>query len=80
MTAHECPAAGCDRKIGYGLLMCRSHWYMVPKSIRDTVWKAWEHGEGAGTPGHSAAIRAAIKSVNDRLAAKGVTSAPGGAP
>lgn len=70
---HECPATACTREIRIDMLMCRSHWYMVPPPLRNAVWAAWQEGAGAGTAAHNAALRAAIKAVNDKLAAKGVT-------
>lgn len=77
--SHECPATGCDREIPYGMLMCSRHWYMVSPPLRTAVWNAWQDGAGAGTPQHAAAINAAIRSVNEKLAAKGTTSTPDGA-
>jgi hypothetical protein len=77
-VTRECPATGCTRQIGYGMLMCRSHWYMVLAPLRTAVWNAWQGGAGAGSPQHAAAIHAAIQSVNEKLAAKGVTSTPDG--
>ena len=71
---HECPATGCDREVSVDMLMCRSHWNMVPTPLRTAVWNAWQDGAGAGTTQHAAAINAAIRSVNEKLAAKGVTS------
>jgi hypothetical protein len=71
---HECPATGCTREVSITMLMCRSHWYMVPGAIRTAVWNAWQDGAGAGTTQHTAAIHAAVRSVNEKLAAKGVTS------
>lgn len=44
--------------------MCRSHWYQVPKPLRDVIWATWQSGAGVGTPGHTDAILAAIQSVN----------------
>ena len=76
---HECPATGCASEIRYEMLMCRSHWYMVPKAIRTAVWNAWQDGAGAGSTQHAAAVNAAIRSVNEKLAARGTTSGPGGA-
>jgi hypothetical protein len=72
---HECPAAGCTREVRQEMLMCRIHWYMVPPPLRAAVWNAWQDGAGAGagSPQHTAAIRAAIRSVNEKLAARGVT-------
>lgn len=76
---HECPATGCTREIRYGMLMCGPHWHMVPAPVRTAVWNAWDDGAGAGTPQHTAAISTAIRSVNEKLAAKGTASGPGGA-
>jgi hypothetical protein len=73
---HECPATGCDREVSIDMLMCRSHWYMIPKPLRTAVWNAWQDGAGAGSAQHTAAISAAIRSVNEKLAAKGITSGP----
>jgi hypothetical protein len=67
---HECPADGCDRAIPYTMLMCRPHWYMVPAPLRAAVWNAWQDGDGGGTARHTAAIDAAIRSVNAKLAAR----------
>ena len=44
---------------------------MVPAPLRTAVWSAWQDGAGAGSPAHAAAIRAAIRAVNGKLAAKG---------
>jgi hypothetical protein len=76
---HECPATGCGREVRITMLMCSTHWYMVPSPLRTAVWNAWQDGAGAGTAQHAAAINAAIRSVNEKLAAKGTTSGPGGA-
>jgi hypothetical protein len=77
---HECPAAGCTREVSIDMLMCRQHWYMVPGAIRTAVWNAWQDGAGAGTAQHTAAISSAIRSVNEKLAAKGITSGPAVTP
>ncbi len=45
--------------------MCRPHWYQVPKPLRDAVWATWRSGAGAGTPAHTAAIRAAIAALQE---------------
>jgi hypothetical protein len=67
-VSHECPAMGCTRAVSLSMLMCRPHWYMVPKPLRDAVWAAWADGQGAGTPAHRAAILAAIGAVDRKLA------------
>jgi len=46
-----CPVfGGHQARLGTGMLLCRRHWLMVPKPLRDQVWAAWarfrEAGEG----------------------------------
>ena len=67
MSAHDCPARGCPQRVAPHMLMCRPHWFMVPKPLQRAVWTAWDGGAGAGTPEHTAAIRAAVRAVNERL-------------
>lgn len=38
---HPCEVGVCDREVPRGMLMCRPHWYMVPKETRAEVWKWW---------------------------------------
>lgn len=67
---HDCPAAACTRRLSPRMLMCRPHWFMVPKRLRDTVWLTWRNGLGAGSPGHADAIAAAVEAVNANLREK----------
>lgn len=60
---HQCPGPGCTADVPYEMLMCRSHWYRVPRPIRSAVWRTWQDGRGAGTPEHTAAITAAVRSI-----------------
>jgi hypothetical protein len=62
--SHLCPAPGCPQHVSADRLMCRPHWYAVPKPLRDAVWATWQSGRGAGTPAHTAAIRAAIAAIS----------------
>jgi hypothetical protein len=62
--SHLCPAAGCRQPVSPDRLMCRPHWYQVPKPLRDAVWVTWRSGTGAGTPAHTAAILAAISAAS----------------
>lgn len=52
------------------MLMCRPHWFMVPKPLRDAVYDAYAGGLGAGSPAHRDAILAAVEAVNAKLRAK----------
>jgi hypothetical protein len=65
--AHDCPATGCTRRVGRGQLLCRPHWFAVPKALRDAVWDAWRGGLGAGSAAHRDAILAAVEAVNAKL-------------
>jgi len=58
--SHLCPAAGCHRHVSPDRLMCRPHWYQVPRPLRDAVWATWRCGAGTGTPEHTDAILAAV--------------------
>lgn len=69
-ATHECPATGCTRRVGIHMLMCRPHWFMVPKPLRDDVRDAYAGGMGAGSVEHVNAVRAAISAVNEKLASK----------
>ena len=65
---HECPATACPVQVRGEMLMCAPHWRMVAAPVRAAVWDAWKDGAGAGTPQHFAAIEAAVRSVNEKLA------------
>lgn len=65
-SPHPCPIPPCDVQVPYGRLMCKPHWYQVPKPLRDAVWATWRNGAGAGTPAHTAAIAAAVAAVENR--------------
>jgi hypothetical protein len=56
----RCSVPGCSRPIDPTRLMCRFHWYAVPKEIRDRVWATWRSGQGALSPEHGQAVRDAI--------------------
>ncbi|MGO9292819.1 MAG: hypothetical protein ACLP52_02870 [Streptosporangiaceae bacterium] len=64
--SHLCPVRGCPQHVSPDRLMCRPHWYAVPRPLRDAVWATWQSGSGAGSPAHMAAINAAIRAVNAR--------------
>jgi len=51
---------GCGEQIDQSRLMCRRHWYAVPRPLRDRVWLTWRSGSGALDADHTDAVRLAI--------------------
>ena len=45
MSAHTCHARGCRAPCPPEHLMCRRHWFMVPKQLRDAVWRTYRPGQ-----------------------------------
>jgi hypothetical protein len=68
--ASRCPIPGCSSRIDSSRLMCRSHWYLVPREVRDQVWATWRSGQAAFSRDHQDAVLRAIAAV---LAATGRT-------
>ena len=62
---HECPAPGCKASIPHHMLFCRQHWFMVPKPLRDEVWRTYR--DEAGSADHRQAVAAAVDYVRGRL-------------
>ena len=61
--AGECSIPRCHGHIDPSRLMCRAHWYMVPKDVRDQVWSTWRSGQGAFSREHQDAVRVAVAAV-----------------
>jgi hypothetical protein len=34
---HQCPGAGCRVEVAASQLACRSHWFSLPREVRDRV-------------------------------------------
>lgn len=43
--AHDCHARACRTSVPPRMFMCRRHWFMVPKHLRDAVWAAYVPGQ-----------------------------------
>lgn len=41
---HPCPVPGCQAEVE--AFMCRKHWSVTAKSLRDRLWRAWDSGRG----------------------------------
>ena len=59
----ECSIPQCHGQIDPSRLMCRAHWYMVHKELRDQVWATWRSGQGAFSREHQDAVRVAVAAV-----------------
>lgn len=42
---HKCHARNCSTPVPPEMLMCRRHWFMVPKRLRDEVWRTYRPGQ-----------------------------------
>lgn len=43
--SHTCHADGCDVEVPPTIFMCKKHWFMVPKRLRDLIWKNYRPGQ-----------------------------------
>jgi len=74
---HHCHARGCMVATRPEMLMCRRHWFMVPKLLRDRVWATYRAGQCDDMQPSKewfAAADAAIEAV----ASRGTPTPPGG--
>jgi hypothetical protein len=55
--SHKCPGLNCDQQVPADQLACRSHWFSLPRDLRNRVWSAWRAGDQTR---HAAAVRDAI--------------------
>jgi len=57
---HKCAVEACTRRVPSEMLMCRRHWFMVPKDLRDRVWAGYRRGTDAE---YDVAVAAAVDAV-----------------
>jgi len=60
-TDHECPAPGCSKRVPHDMLACRRHYHELPKALKRELYRAWDGGDGAGSPEHDAAMQACVE-------------------
>jgi hypothetical protein len=65
-TGRSCRIPACPASVAPGRLMCRPHWYQVPKLLRDRIWATWQSGAGALSPEYRQAVRDAVTAVQAR--------------
>lgn len=42
---HHCHATQCKVKVPPEMFMCKRHWFMLPKSMRDEIWRTYRPGQ-----------------------------------
>lgn len=64
---HDCPGPDCKEQLPIHILMCRTHWWQVPRLIRTRVQQAWQNrGKAGGWDEYMDARSAAIAAVNGK--------------
>lgn len=61
---HHCHAWRCRVHVPPAMLMCRPHWYMVPRALRDAVWATYRPGQERDKKPSRAYMTAAIAAIN----------------
>lgn len=63
--SHQCPTAGCDRRVEDSKLMCREHWFELSRDEQQEVWNSLDvNGPG---PAHIKAITPILNAQKLRL-------------
>lgn len=44
-SEHACHAQGCPKKVPPSIFMCKRHWFMLPKAMRDAIWDKYVPGQ-----------------------------------
>ncbi len=42
---HTCHATGCSKHVPPEMFACRRHWFMLPKKLRDRIWRTYRTGQ-----------------------------------
>jgi hypothetical protein len=63
-SSNRCLVPNCRKRIDQSRLMCRDHWYLVPRQLRDRIWATWRSGDGARSPEHREAVLLAISAAS----------------
>lgn len=56
-----CSWPGCERLVPASLWGCKSHWFRLPKAIRDRIWATYVPGQELGSPPPSAEYQEAFR-------------------
>lgn len=45
MMTHTCHATDCTTAVPPEMWGCKKHWFMVPKALRDAIWRTYRVGQ-----------------------------------
>lgn len=68
---HRCHADGCETPVPPKMLMCRRHWFMVPRLLQARIWQHYVPGQEIRkdpTPAYLEVMMQAIQAVKDKEA------------
>jgi hypothetical protein len=58
---HTCHWTGCSKEVPPAMWGCKTHWYRLPKWIRDRIWATYKPGqEITKTPSRAYAFTASM--------------------
>src|SRR6266487_2367762 len=57
--AHHCHWPGCERQVPPAMWGCKTHWFKLPRHIRDNIWRTFRPGQEKDWTPSSAYIEAA---------------------
>jgi len=43
--AHTCHATDCHIKVPPEMFLCKNHWFLLPKVMRDMIWSTYRPGQ-----------------------------------
>lgn len=57
-TKHKCAVPDCEAQVSLDMLMCKPHWFQVPRAIRNRIWAAYRN---RNLQAHKEAVGEALK-------------------
>lgn len=64
MPIHTCHAKDCTKRTPEAMFMCRPHWFMVPKAMRDEIWRLYVPGQEISKTPTREYVEAAKKAID----------------
>ena len=70
---HSCHAHACNVMVPPAMFMCRRHWFMVPKPLRDAIWATYRRGQETDKNPSDPYLKNASEAVKMVAAKEGIT-------